>query len=70
MTERIEHVEHSGCRCRKCRLVRFAEQVETLLKDEVPRVIIDKANGGLTFEEAALLFESSVRELYQQTVLQ
>ena len=67
MTERIEHVEHLRCKCRKCRLVRFAEQVEGLLKNAVPRAAIDS---GLAPEEYALLFESSVRELHQQTVLQ
>lgn len=75
MTERVEHVEHPGCRCRRCRCVRFTEAMERLLKDGVPKVIIDKAtkvsdagDGTLTTEEYALLFESSVRELHEQLV--
>ncbi|TAL42356.1 MAG: hypothetical protein EPN91_08230 [Salinibacterium sp.] len=76
MTERIEHVEHPNCRCKNCRLVRFAQAVIQLLRDGVPKVIIDKAtkvpnagDGTLTTEEYALLFESSVHELHEELVL-
>ena len=68
MTERVEHVEHPGCKCRKCRLVRFAEQVEQLV-NEPPPTEVRRFRDGLTFEQYAQLFESQVRELYQQMVL-
>lgn len=76
MAERVQHVEHSSCRCRRCRCVRFVEAVEGLLRDGVPQGTISKAaehsdegNGGLTTEEYALLFESSIRELHSELVL-
>lgn len=62
--------------CRRCRLVRFAEAMEQLLRDGVPTstveqaaLVSDEGNGGLTTEEYALLFESSVRELHSELVL-
>ena len=65
MTERVWHSEHPSCKCRRCRLVRFAEQVESLLRYENWPT---KAN--LTIDEYHAVFTSKVKELHQQTVLQ
>jgi len=75
MTERVEHVNHPSCRCRRCKCERFTHAVEALLRDGVPEKVIadaatlsDEGNGNLTTEEYALLFESQVRELHTELV--
>lgn len=73
--ERIQHSLHPNCRCRQCRLVRFAESIEQLLKNGVPQPVQasmwphSDSGDGLTTEEYALLFESQVRELHAELVL-
>ena len=73
MTERVVHVEHLGCKCRKCRCIRFTGAIEGLLRAEPTESnslwpLTDDAPK-TTVTEHALVFESQVRELHEQLVL-
>lgn len=67
--ERVTHSEHPNCRCRKCRLVRFAEAVEQLMKDATNDVRRLRDVGSMSSVEYAQFFESSVKELHTQLVV-